>query len=1123
VSTWRIPVRRAEDLLVCELELFGLELGGLPPNRVLKRSSGTSRASLVFHFPPQHVAEEAFSGGLPQEPGLVATRAALPSRVAFTIPDDALPVPFQLPAILDLVKGCELSVVESADFESPAASTGCLGVVFTLLNVSQRPALSEPGPDQTAIELPYRLILSPPSHLGFSHATHPAGASTSQRIALWHTRLALQPGEESTEKDAIDRPLRAVWLRQGEGPRWSPTDPKLPPLSATDGPLRTSMNQRDRAEIVHLSGNPRLRLQTGRGIDPKPIATSRLALSSLGAWLTSRGAWDPAPGLFSLVGWSHRATQGRDQFVRIENVGCCFPFGHPSALITETERKFVQAEFPLVRLGDTGERVKTIQFLLVERGSALNVDGIFNPLTEQAVKSFQTSRRLSADGIVGPNTWGALIITRKLNHVGSAVRAIQSQLVSRGAVLAIDGFFGPLTKGAVEAFQNSQGIVVNGIVDSVTWKLLVQFSQGRSEPALLHKRMFPKILEPVRTFPTPQAPEGLAHTMPLHTVELLTLVTPDIKIPKDTRKPFLLCREDSGAPIWFKLRGVDVEGHVVDFPSPLVFIDSTRCWHAPTIDAAKKLYDGISGRVLRTDGASLALAPGSTGDTTFPCEEVVFSARAAVPMPDPAVNPQRPGFWPELVRASVRAPALQIIAAQGNACTIEYDDNFRKNGLGGDNRGEVIAKLTKGSLPLDFGNQGDRAGALLQPNMAIGGLSRQQGPVGGGKLDEVAAGIFDPKNFFAGAQASLFGVFTLEQVLARITGATEKDMPRIVTERTGDRLKATITWSPVPQSYPPTNSKFVVKENSLVELLTTIETNGGTPKSDITARIEQFELHLVPPDSFIELDFERVQFTAVAGRKPDVDVVLGEIRFVGVLSFVQRLRELIPIDGFSDPPALEVSPSGITSSYSLALPDLAVGVFNLQNLRLGAGFAIPFQAGPLYVRFNFCERHEPFSLTVSMFGGGGFFALVIDPDGVQMLEAALEFGAAVSVDLGVASGGVHVMAGIYFKIESHDGAKLSGYFRLGGNVSVLGLISMSVELYLGLTYEGASGKVAGRAKLTVEIDVFLFSDSVEITCERKFGGSANDPSFRQLMEPYEDPDFPGEIVNPWHDYCGAYA
>ena len=36
--------------------------------------------------------------------------------------------------------------------------------------------------------------------------------------------------------------------------------------------------------------------------------------------------------------------------------------------------------------------------------------------------------------------------------------------------------------------------------------------------------------------------------------------------------------------------------------------------------------------------------------------------------------------------------------------------------------------------------------------------------------------------------------------------------------------------------------------------------------------------------------------------KPDVNVDFGGIEFVGVLSFVESLRSLIPLDGFSDPP-----------------------------------------------------------------------------------------------------------------------------------------------------------------------------------------------------------------------------
>jgi hypothetical protein len=213
----------------------------------------------------------------------------------------------------------------------------------------------------------------------------------------------------------------------------------------------------------------------------------------------------------------------------------------------------------------------------------------------------------------------------------------------------------------------------------------------------------------------------------------------------------------------------------------------------------------------------------------------------------------------------------------------------------------------------------------------------------------------------------------------------------------------------------------------------------------------------------------------------------------------------------------------------MALPNIAVGVFNLSNVSLGAGFTVPFIGQPVSVRFNFCSREQPFNLTVSLFGGGGFFAITIDPHGVQILEAAFEFGASISIDLGVASGGVHVMAGVYFRMEK-GACTLAGYFRLGGNVSVLGLVSVSIELYLELRYEFETGKAAGRATLTIEIEVLMFSETVRISCERKFAGSNGDPTFRDLMGPQpalaledELASIDDEMQYPWREYCEAFA
>ena len=70
---------------------------------------------------------------------------------------------------------------------------------------------------------------------------------------------------------------------------------------------------------------------------------------------------------------------------------------------------------PTVKIGSSGDDVKIVQNVLKMNGFYKgSVDGIFGPITEAAVKKFQTAKGLlPADGIVGPKTWHAL---SKLPH-----------------------------------------------------------------------------------------------------------------------------------------------------------------------------------------------------------------------------------------------------------------------------------------------------------------------------------------------------------------------------------------------------------------------------------------------------------------------------------------------------------------------------------------------------------------------------------------------------------------------------------------------------------------------------------------------------------------------------------
>jgi hypothetical protein len=138
------------------------------------------------------------------------------------------------------------------------------------------------------------------------------------------------------------------------------------------------------------------------------------------------------------------------------------------------------------------------------------------------------------------------------------------------------------------------------------------------------------------------------------------------------------------------------------------------------------------------------------------------------------------------------------------------------------------------------------------------------------------------------------------------------------------------------------------------------------------------------------------------------------------------------------------------------------------------------------------------------------------------LEIALEFGGHYSIDIGIASGGVGITAGIYLGIEN-DGqtevCKLGGFARLYGELQVLGIVSLSLEFKMTLQYQSitAGGKTKhrayGQATLVAQIEIALFSKSVELSVEKYFDANPGDPTFADVLP---EPQL-------WTDYCAAFA
>lgn len=643
--------------------------------------------------------------------------------------------------------------------------------------------------------------------------------------------------------------------------------------------------------------------------------------------------------------------------------------------------------------------------------------------------------------------------------------------------------------------------------------------QTPGQVAYLFQRRFILVRQPTRTYTHRESP--------FRSVTLKTRVTPNLQDPTDPESKIMDPNEEVFWPrvlsgnafvdFPFHLSATDWEGRTLEFNAPLIFV-SKNVDELATIANVVSYYNGLSvtgdRRRRNFGGQSLAYAPpDEPGDTTLETSTISFDAEHK--------PSETPHFWPGMAQAQVDIPAVKNLVGKPAPSTIEWESTYTAasgNSIG--NAAQVFAKIV-GNSPLDFGST-DKSGGLVAPNLDISGLSRALGPVGG-PVNQMVAGQFRPQDIFD-TGVKLLGGIELWRIIKNLdfsnAANTAGKLPQFVTVQDGDIIRTTYTWT-LSQNELVTGLDFFVPGPGATFTLQAVlekKLDASPPTYSIKGELTDFAVVLLPsPNDLISIGFDSVSFTAEKDKKVDTSVQLNEIEFRGILEFVNELREFLPLDGFSDPPILDIvtAPNpGLNVGYTLGIPTIGIGILTIQNITLSAGFFLPFGDAPMNFHFAFCERQQPFILTVSFFGGGGFFSMDIGIEKVVLIEAALEFGAAAAINLGVASGKASMMAGFYFQ-KAGAGFSLTGYFRANGSLSVLGIITVSLEFYLGLTYASKNmsphgGTLWGQAKLTVKIEILFFSASVSISMEREFAGS--DPTFRELVSP-----------SVWADYCDAFA
>lgn len=195
-------------------------------------------------------------------------------------------------------------------------------------------------------------------------------------------------------------------------------------------------------------------------------------------------------------------------------------------------------------------------------------------------------------------------------------------------------------------------------------------------------------------------------------------------------------------------------------------------------------------------------------------------------------------------------------------------------------------------------------------------------------------------------------------------------------------------------------------------------------------------------------------------------------------------------------------PVGVEALLNLPLPDIAFGACALANLKFGVRFemvALPEFAIGLQV--NVSEKQAPFTLTIFILGGGGWFVargryLPLSNRLTTAVSIGLSAGAMLAIAFGPAKG--CVFAFFYVEGELQTDSDSPGNRQLivriglllGGDVDVCGLVTVSIRLLLEMEYDGVA--LTGRGTLSVRVKVcFFLTISFSRTVEKKLARSDN--------------------------------
>ena len=598
---------------------------------------------------------------------------------------------------------------------------------------------------------------------------------------------------------------------------------------------------------------------------------------------------------------------------------------------------------------------------------------------------------------------------------------------------------------------------------------------------------------------------------PLRTVS----VTPPAAVPQgrgdvgvSTDEAFLL-QNDDGTPheLWFE--ATDRLGRTgITFRCPVVFVEANAAFEPQ--DNPMATVVAWFGRPERDDlftidfggqpiGMADAPAPGEEAAVTL----LVESIRMDLQPPSVDVTPDdlrargQVGGLPRMVRAVVSDPVIDGLRGVSEPLLVHPSPDWLEHGYGPDNVGGTFLVMDQ-RVALGYSGAG---GGLAAPELVVDEFNIDLGI--SASLDDLTGGWNPLENLQLTAE--LFGAVPLQWILPDTIDfgtdlGSQTDLPAIRVELDGNVPPTSATfafcWEPPLRSLDVGGSPTFVTTDDLPQgdLInpfdddtiasfkvseTVVFDDSPTEGAALEIVIENVLLQLPPVVPLVQLYVRRVALVIDANEGESLDVDIIEVRFTGVLNFLDVIERYL--GGVLD--VVPGSSGSLLVSGSVSVTDLDLGLVEIGPLRITSRLTLP--AGDDDGHTEVDVAMEEFGFTFLGFGGSGQFRVLAAPHPLGVIELVAELAGVIEVGISALIVDAKVQLSFGARLELTTRREVNGrtgqvdefqereitvFVAISAGLNVLGIVQLSGSLELAAIYNLDTRVFSGEVTGTYSVE-----------------------------------------------------